>query len=165
MDIIIYSFSGISILLLIGKYLRAKVKFFQNIFLPSSVIAGLLGLIIIQLLLKFNGGENLDSVIKIWSGAPGFLINIVFATLFMGKAIPGISKIWDRAGVQVVYGQIVGWGHYLPEQGQDRGFVLTVIPEPSMVSLMILGCVLVRRKNDRKHTRLFNLSEINNPRI
>lgn len=140
MDIIIYSFCGISILLLIGKYLRANVKFFQKIFLPSSVIAGLVGLIAVQLLVKYNGGDKLDTVVKTWSTAPGFLINIVFATLFMGKAIPGLGKIWDRAGVQVAYGQIVGWGQYVV------GLILVIVllaplfnVDPMMAAIIEIG--------------------------
>jgi len=140
MDIIIYSFSGISLLLLIGKYLRTQVKFFQRIFLPSSVLAGLVGLIIIQLLLKFNGSPQLDEVINIYTRAPGFLINIVFATLFLGKTIPKIGTIWNRAGVQVIYGQIVGWGQYV------IGLVLVILflvplfdVNPMMAAIIEIG--------------------------
>jgi len=113
MDVIVYSLSGLSILLLIGKYLRMNVGFFQRIFLPSSVAAGLIGLIIMQLLLKYDGSEMLDSVRNVWSDCPGFLINIVFATLFLGRKIPKLSTVWEVGGVQVIYGQIVGWGQYV----------------------------------------------------
>lgn len=113
MDVIVYSLSGLSILLLMGKYLRIKIGFFQRIFLPSSVIAGLIGLILMQILLKYYGSETLDSVHHIWSKSPGFLINIVFATLFLGRKIPKLSTVWEVGGVQVVYGQIVGWGQYV----------------------------------------------------
>ena len=113
MDVIVYALSGLSILLLIGKYLRVNVGLFQKIFLPSSVIAGMIGLIAVQMLLRVDNSETFESVRSIWARSPGFLINIVFATLFLGKKIPGISTIWQRGGVQVVYGQIVGWGQYV----------------------------------------------------
>ncbi len=113
MTVIVYAISGLSILLLIGKFLRVKVGLFQKIFLPSSVIAGIVGLIAVQAFLRVDQSDTFESVRSIWSQSPGFLINIVFATLFLGKKIPGISTIWQRGGIQVVYGQIVGWGQYV----------------------------------------------------
>ncbi|MBW1848562.1 MAG: hypothetical protein JRG81_03600 [Deltaproteobacteria bacterium] len=41
-------FSYLAIMLLIGIFLRAKVKFFQNFLIPSCLIGGLLGLILIS---------------------------------------------------------------------------------------------------------------------
>ena len=38
-------FGSLSILLLLGLLLRAKIKFFQNFFVPACIIAGVLGLI------------------------------------------------------------------------------------------------------------------------
>ncbi|RKY83833.1 sodium:glutamate symporter [candidate division KSB1 bacterium] len=113
MDTIVYSFSGLAVLLLLGKYIRLKVKLFQRLFLPSSIIGGLLGLIIIQILFYKVRTDKLNEVIKIWMVTPGFLINIVFATLFLGKAIPRLKTIWNHAGVQLIYGQTVGFGQYV----------------------------------------------------
>ncbi len=113
MTVIIYSLSGLCILLLIGKYLRVRVGLFQKIFLPSSVIAGMIGLIAVQMLLSVDDSETFKSVRSIWGQSPGFLINIVFATLFLGKKIPDMRTIWQRGGVQVIYGQMVGWGQYV----------------------------------------------------
>ncbi len=113
MDVVIYSITGLSILLLLGKLLRVKIELFQKIFLPSSVIAGLIGLIFMQIMLNYSSSTELVAVKNVWGKCPGFLINIVFATLFLGKRIPKMSKIWDCGGVQVVYGQIVGWGQYV----------------------------------------------------
>jgi len=90
-----------------------KIRFFQTTFMPSSVIAGLIGLILMQLWMKYNPSEMLSTINNIWAQSPGFLINIVFATLFLGKKIPSLRKIWDVGGVQVIYGQIVGWGQYV----------------------------------------------------
>lgn len=140
MDLVIYSLSGLSILLLLGKYLRVKVGFFQRIFLPSSVIAGLIGLIAMQFLLNNNESEMVDSVRNVWSRSPGFLINIVFATLFLGKRIPGLSKIWDIGGVQVVYGQIVGWGQYVIGIGLVLIFLVPLFDvNPMMGALIEIG--------------------------
>ncbi len=106
---VVMSFCGLCLLVAVGKLLRAKVKLFQVLYLPSSIIAGLLGLIIIQV-----GGEHLPvEWIAGWGKLPGLLINIVFAALFMGVVIPPLSEIWKRSAPQLAYGQIVAWGQYV----------------------------------------------------
>ena len=45
-DTILIDFSWISILLLAAYFIRAKVTILQKLFIPVSVIAGLLGLIL-----------------------------------------------------------------------------------------------------------------------
>jgi ESS family glutamate:Na+ symporter len=131
MDIVI-SFSTLCIMLVIGKALRVRVKLLQKLYLPASVIGGLVGLVLIQIL---NGvkpeastGGWSDSLIAWsdfvsnhatagWNRLPGFLINIVFAALFLGVFIPPIKKIWATAGPQLAYGQIVAWGQYTVSVG------------------------------------------------
>ena len=41
-----HDFAVVSILLAIGYFLRMKVKLFQRLFTPTSIIGGLIGLII-----------------------------------------------------------------------------------------------------------------------
>ena len=48
-----------------------------------------------------------------WSRLPGFLINIVFAALFLGVTIPPVKFIWKQSAPQLAYGQIVAWGQYV----------------------------------------------------
>ena len=106
---VVMSFCGLCLLVALGKFLRAKVKLFQLLYLPSSIIAGLLGLLVIQL-----GGEHLPLEWTAgWGRLPGLLINVVFAALFMGVAIPPLSEIWKRSAPQLAYGQIVAWGQYV----------------------------------------------------
>lgn len=117
------SFIGISLLLFLGFLLRLKTKFLRNLYLPSCVIGGLLGLIIIQCLricaAKFSIGwidasyGEIETIVAPWSKLPGILINVVFACLFLGVKVPGIKEVWRRSGPQVAYGQIVAWGQYL----------------------------------------------------
>ncbi len=105
----VISFCGLCLLLITGKFLRVKIKLLQKLYLPSSVIAGILGLIILT-----SCGEYIPREwVAGWSKLPGFLINIVFAGLFLGVQIPGIKKVWNIAGPQLCYGQIVAWGQYL----------------------------------------------------
>ncbi|MBN2206894.1 MAG: sodium:glutamate symporter [Candidatus Aminicenantes bacterium] len=104
----LYSLCILAIFLLVGKALRANIRLFQVLFLPSAIIAGFLALG-----LGPYGAELIPAwVIADWSPLPGILINIVFATLFLGVAIPPVKKIWGLGGSQLCYGVVVGMGQY-----------------------------------------------------
>jgi len=131
---IVLSFSSLCLLLIVGKLLRVKVRLFQKLYLPASVIGGLLGLVVLQVL-----GDYLpEDATAGWSRLPGFLINIVFAALFLGVAIPPLKRIWALAGPQLAYGQIVAWGQYATALGVSlavlvplfsvQGYLGTIIP-------------------------------------
>ncbi len=103
-----FSICILGIFLLLGKFLRVKIKLFQNIFLPSSIIGGFLALIagpyIFDLLPQWIYGT--------WSQIPGLLISVVFATLFLGVAIPGLKTMWSLGGSQLCFGMVAGVGQY-----------------------------------------------------
>lgn len=109
---IVVPFAALCILLWIGTVLRLHVKLFQKLYLPAPIIAGLIGLLLVQLLQHFGAGSTVALATGGWPKLPGFLINIVFATLFLGVKLPGIKEVWRKAGPQLVYGQIVVWGQY-----------------------------------------------------
>ncbi len=106
------SFVCLAVLLGLGYWLRRKIVLLQRLYLPASVIAGLLGLILLQSF-KSAGLPLPAEWTAGWSKMPGILINVVFACLFLGVEIPGISKVWKSAGRQLAYGQIVAWGQYV----------------------------------------------------
>ncbi len=114
-------FVVLCILLGIGHVLRSRVKIFQKLYLPSCVIGGLFGLLVIQLVsaasdthASFAAADRwLENVTDPWRQIPSFLINIVFACLFLGVKLPKPSDFWRRSAPQVVYGQIVAWGQYV----------------------------------------------------
>ena len=108
-------FCLLSIFLIIGKILRVKVNLFQKVFLPASVIGGFIGLI----MGPYVFGEAIqgmapalyDSLLKIRIGfgsLPGRLIDIVFATMFLGLIIPKGREILKKGGPQLAYSMIVG---------------------------------------------------------
>lgn len=104
----------LSFLLLVGKYLRARFVFLQKLFLPASVIAGFIGL----LLGPYICGKYLftfipQEIMNSWSLYPGRLINVVFACLFLGFSVPSIKSIWRDGGPQLCYGWVVGMGQYM----------------------------------------------------
>lgn len=106
---VFFSLCILLLFLLAGKVLRAKVALFQRIFLPASIIGGFLALLAGPYLLDVLPGFLFDT----WSQIPGLLINIVFATLFLGVMIPGIKTMWTQGGSQLCFGMIVGSGQYL----------------------------------------------------
>ncbi len=106
---VFFSLCILLLFLLAGKVLRAKVVLFQRIFLPASIIGGFLALFFGPYLLDVLPEFLYDT----WTQVPGLLINIVFATLFLGVVIPGLKVMWTQGGSQLCFGMIVGSGQYL----------------------------------------------------
>jgi len=115
----------LGLLLLLGKWLRLKVALFGQLFLPSAIIAGVIALLVGPEVLGrlaswMPGDPELlangifpEATLEVWSGLPGLLISVVFASLFLGKTIPGPRAIWKRAGPMVAHGQTLAWGQYV----------------------------------------------------
>ena len=115
---IVASFCTLSALLIAGKLLRVWVRPLARLYLPSSVIAGILGLCIIQTV----GPSLPDMLIAGWGKLPGFLINIVFAALFLGATIPSfrtfayLGHILDRIVCHHTY-QVLLRAETAPDRG------------------------------------------------
>ncbi|MGD9110569.1 MAG: sodium/glutamate symporter [Phycisphaerales bacterium] len=115
------SFILLCLFLGLGHVFRSKIKLLQKLYLPSCVIGGIVALLVVQFFALMNNKFGLfaetNSLItewsQPWSKLPSFLINIVFACLFLGVKLPKFSTLWHRAGPQVAYGQIVAWGQYV----------------------------------------------------
>ncbi len=119
------AFGLIGMLMIAGKMLRGGVPALQTFHIPSSIVAGFLGLVLGPQILgraaglwfspeaAVTGGLWPDDILRIWSGLPGLLINVVFAGLFLGKKLPGLKTIWKNAGPMIVHGQILAWGQYV----------------------------------------------------
>ncbi|MCG5540579.1 MULTISPECIES: sodium/glutamate symporter [unclassified Halorhodospira] len=109
------------LLVLASSVLRAYTLWARRLFLPASIIAGAVALLLGPEVLgrfigsPFEDGAGLfpDYVYDTWSAIPGLLISVVFAALFLGKPLPGLREIWLRAGPQVVVGQTMAWGQYV----------------------------------------------------
>ncbi len=104
-----FSFCLLGLFLLLGKASRVAVRLFQTLFLPSSILGGFIALAcgpyLLDLLPAWVGRE--------WAQVPGLLINIVFASLFLGVALPGARAIWNQGGAQLCFGLVVGLGQYV----------------------------------------------------
>ena len=96
----------VSILLLLGQLLRARVGFIQKLFLPANVLAGLGGLLL---------GPNGFALIPLSSSIaayPGVLIALIFASLpfasqeFTFKSSRGATELWAYSSVTM----LLQWG-------------------------------------------------------
>ncbi|MBN2162713.1 MAG: hypothetical protein JW713_07205, partial [Pontiellaceae bacterium] len=105
------SFGCLCVLLGLGYWLRRRLLFLQRLYLPASVIAGLLGLLVLQAARAIGHPVSAEATHG-WGDLPGLLINVVFACLFLGRTLPAIGQVWKSAGRQLAYGQIVAWGQY-----------------------------------------------------
>ncbi|MBE6388015.1 MAG: sodium:glutamate symporter [Lentisphaerae bacterium] len=112
-------FCLLSLLLVIGKILRVAIPLLQRLYLPSSVIGGLLGLALFQCFPGLVCAETISGISRL----PGFLINIVFASLFLGVVTPPLKKVFTQAFPQLCFGQVSAWGQYVLGIGLC-GFVL-----------------------------------------
>jgi len=125
-------------LLLVGKLIRAKIVLFQKLFLPASIIGGFLGLALGPYGLGKLGWQVVPSdMLVTWSALPGILINVVFACLFLGFAIPSLGRIWREGGPQLCYGWCVGMGQYLVGLG-----VTALVLTPLFGVPAYFGCLL-----------------------
>ena len=111
----------ISLVLLVSNVLRNFSSWLRRLFLPSSVVGGIILLLLGPEVLGRYATLPIDDpagmfpsyVFESWTALPGLLISVVFAALFIGRPIPGLRTIWLRAGPQVVVGQTMAWGQYV----------------------------------------------------
>ncbi len=121
---VLFAFIILAILLLVSVYIKQKVKLLQQLYLPESIIAGAIALllgaeVLGAIALKINSNSSLASGLfpetmqQIWVQCPGVFINIVFAALFLGENIPNPQDIWRKTAPQVAFGQSLAWGQYV----------------------------------------------------
>jgi ESS family glutamate:Na+ symporter len=129
-------FAALSVLLVAGKVLRVQIPLLQKLYLPSSVVGGLLGLALITAFRSYIPVEITDEMRKM----PGFLINIIFATLFLGETMPKIKKLAADVLPQLTLAQLMVWGQYVMGIGLS-GFVLIHFFDlsPAFGNLLELG--------------------------
>ncbi len=112
-------------LVLLGRLAKQKIKLFQSLYLPESILAGVIALIlgpgifgaIAQVLgtpadSYFATGIFPEDIRTVWKQCPGVFINLVFAALFLGESIPNPKAIWRKTSPQVAFGQTLAWGQY-----------------------------------------------------
>ncbi len=114
----------LGLLLGLGKWIRVKSKTSQKLFLPTSIIAGGIALLLgpgvfgrLAEGLGFDGfvegGLFTEPIMEVWSTLPGLLISVVFAALFLGERIPKVKEAVSLAGPQLSLGIAMGAGQYV----------------------------------------------------
>ena len=111
-------FVALSALLFVGKIVRMKLAFLQRLYLPSSVVGGFVGLALVSAFGRYLPDDAVADAQKV----PGFLINVVFATLFLGASAPKVRDVVKFAMPQLCLGQLIAWGQYVVGLGL-AGFV------------------------------------------
>lgn len=109
MPILAESILVLALLIVIARFLKRGSIILQRFFIPSALIAGIGGLILGPQVLDSISGEIAAS----WATLPKFLINIVFAGLFLGKKLPTTKEIWRLSGPMIAFGNTIAWGQYV----------------------------------------------------
>ena len=102
------AFVSLFLLLFLGKMTRMYTPL-QRLYLPSSVIAGVYGLVVVQILSNISADTNAflrRHIIPGWSNQPGFLITVAFAAMYLGVEIPPVRKVLKTSGAALSYGVV-----------------------------------------------------------
>jgi ESS family glutamate:Na+ symporter len=154
------------ILLLGGAWLRSRSRTLTRTFVPASLVAGGLALLAGPEVLgslasavagpgaPLAGGLFPRWVAGVWSQLPGLMINVVFAGLFLGAAIPGPRRIWLLAGPQVALGQTMAWGQYVV------GLVLALLVLTPVFGLPYASGALIEIAFEGGHGTAAGLTEV-----
>lgn len=115
---VLYDMGILSILLLLGIFLRKNIKLFQNIYIPASLLGGFCGLLLgPQVLGHFlSVSLPIGSTIAKW---PGVLVNIVLGVSFFGATQ---NKKFGRTALSAV--TVGGIAHQTQVVG---GLIVTMI--------------------------------------
>lgn len=93
---LLFYVSILGILLIVGVVLRLKIKILKKYFIPASLIAGFVGLI----LGPYGAKLFSDEMVGTWGSIAGILITIVFAPMLIGMKSSGGKK--DKGTTKLV---------------------------------------------------------------
>ena len=101
---LLQALSLLSVLLLVGTFLRAKVKLFQSLYLPASVIGGFIGMIISpEILGRFSNYSISEEWIKTYSLLPGILSVPIFAAIPLGMFLNSSNNSNENKNIKSMY--------------------------------------------------------------
>lgn len=97
LTVLLIAVAGLGVLLILGVLLRIWVPLLRRIFLPASLVGGVIGLLL---------GPNVvglvpEGISATWSGLAGVLISVVFAPMLLGQKLPRIKEVAEDAGPHV----------------------------------------------------------------
>ena len=94
------TFIFVAVLLLLGVLLRHGFPIFRWLFIPASVLAGLLGLLIVQIDLGDTVTQSTHEWSKTLDSWPGFLIAVIFAGMLLERKPAPLRQSISRVGRQ-----------------------------------------------------------------
>lgn len=114
----------LGVLALVGIMIRVRSRAAQKLFLPVSIIAGFIALILgPQVIGRIGEGLGWDAladggifsagVLEVWGELPGLLISVVFAALFLGTRLPSPKSAVKLLGPQLSLGVTFAAGQYV----------------------------------------------------
>lgn len=93
----------------IARLIKRNTPLLQRYFIPSSLVGGVL-----LLLVGYQFVGVVPKSISSWLAAiPAILINVVFATMFIGHKKPRAKEVWRQAGPMIAFGNTIAWGMYV----------------------------------------------------
>lgn len=101
------AFSLASIMLLFGVLLRAKIPFFRNMLVPASVIAGILGLIFMNVCT--SAGLNLGTDYGMFNTIVGQLFTVSFISISLTSEPKGEGNTGKNLLENTLQSKITGW--------------------------------------------------------
>lgn len=137
-------------------YWMVRAPVIRRSFLPTGLGAGIILLLLgPQVLGSFNVQLALpNSYYVFWSVLPEQLINIVFAVIFLGRPILGFKQMWNFAGSQFAFGQMLAWGQFLV-----GGLVTALILVPYFASSK-LSAALIELSFEGGHGTVAGMSSV-----
>lgn len=114
----------LGVLALVGIMIRVRSRTAQKLFLPVSILAGFLALLLGPQVLgrigAWLGWDGLEEggifgagVLEVWGELPGLLISVVFASLFLGSRLPSPKRAVKLLGPQLSLGVTFAAGQYV----------------------------------------------------
>ena len=101
---LIIDLSFLCALLLAGSVLCIRIRLLRKLFIPASIVSGLLGLALIP------SGLIPISLSPLSAQIPLAGIDLIFAGLFIGRRIPPLRSLARNAGAQAAYAYINAFG-------------------------------------------------------
>lgn len=108
LDTLFVSMAILGILLIVGTVLRLYVPFFKKFYIPASLIAGFVGLLLGPSVLQVIP----QNIVSAWSSMSGKLIVLVFAPMLMGARKTSAKKYARRTFNSICYGYVGCFAQY-----------------------------------------------------
>jgi len=114
MNIYIYALFLALVIGLLSEIIRFFIPILKKYHIPRAFIGGIIALVLGPELIGSFSGFNIitEKILNPWSEMSLFLVNVIFACIFLGTNIPNFKKIFRLTIPQASLGQALAWGQY-----------------------------------------------------